>query len=148
MQTSIYFCILFLKINLSNMAILSGIGIENFRVFKEMTYFEFAPLTILTGANNSGKSSVLKALLLLNANAKNDNLLKELDFTLDSDIHHLGNFSTSLNNTSDKKEMCFEIPLYVSNSYLSKFIHKLDLTLLYQNEKLQKVTKSVLYSVL
>jgi len=47
------------------MAYISGIGLENFRVFENMTEFEFAPITILTGANNSGKSSVIKALLLL-----------------------------------------------------------------------------------
>lgn len=41
------------------MASLSGIGIENFRVFKEYTEFDFAPLTLLTGANNSGKSSLI-----------------------------------------------------------------------------------------
>ena len=121
------------------MAILSGIGIENFRVFKEMTYFEFAPLTILTGANNSGKSSVLKALLLLNANAKNDNLLKELDFTLDSDIHHLGDFNTSLNNTSDKKEMSFKLFFSLNDKeFFYELIDSIYLNLNYIQEKLEK----------
>lgn len=44
---------------------INGIGFENFRVFKEMTYFDFAPLTILTGPNNSGKSSLLSGLNLM-----------------------------------------------------------------------------------
>jgi AAA15 family ATPase/GTPase len=39
--------------------------VENFRVFKDTTEFELAPITILTGQNNSGKSSLLKALLVL-----------------------------------------------------------------------------------
>lgn len=43
---------------------LKGFGLENFRVFKDYTYFDFAPITILTGPNNSGKSSLNKALLL------------------------------------------------------------------------------------
>ena len=30
------------------------IGIENFRIFKELTEFELAPITVLTGTNNSG----------------------------------------------------------------------------------------------
>jgi hypothetical protein len=34
------------------MAHLTGIGIENFRVFKDYTEFDFAPITILTGANS------------------------------------------------------------------------------------------------
>ena len=41
---------------------LKGFGLENFRVFKDYTWFDFAPITILTGPNNSGKSSLNKAL--------------------------------------------------------------------------------------
>ena len=47
------------------MAHLKGFGLENFRVFKDYTWFDFAPITILVGPNNSGKSSLIKALLLL-----------------------------------------------------------------------------------
>lgn len=43
-------------------------GIKNFRVFKEYQEFRLAPLTILTGPNNSGKSSLNKALLLIQEN--------------------------------------------------------------------------------
>jgi len=41
------------------------ISLENFRVFKNKCSFEFAPITILTGANSSGKSSVIKVLKLM-----------------------------------------------------------------------------------
>lgn len=47
------------------MSSLRSLRLEKFRTFKEETQFEFAPLTIITGPNSSGKSSVLKALLLL-----------------------------------------------------------------------------------
>lgn len=92
------------------MAKLVGLGIENFRVFKAYTEFDFAPITLLTGANNSGKSSLIKALLLLAVNAKsNKNLLQGLDFTGDlNEIHNLGSFDLALNNVnSEKKEMKF-----------------------------------------
>jgi AAA15 family ATPase/GTPase len=39
-------------------------GLSNFRVFKEHFDFELAPIMVLTGPNNSGKSSLTKALLL------------------------------------------------------------------------------------
>ena len=42
--------------------------INNFRIFDKLYTFELAPITILTGPNNSGKSSLVKALLML----KND----------------------------------------------------------------------------
>lgn len=42
------------------------ITIKNFRVFDEDgVTFELNPLTILTGCNSSGKSSMVKAILLL-----------------------------------------------------------------------------------
>lgn len=50
------------------------IGIKNFRVFKDYAEFEIRPITILTGPNNSGKSSFTKLLLLLK------NGIEELDF--------------------------------------------------------------------
>jgi predicted ATPase len=44
---------------------ITNLGLENFRVFKNKTDFEFAPITILTGTNSSGKSSLISALELL-----------------------------------------------------------------------------------
>lgn len=49
---------------------LKGFGLENFRVFKDYTWFDFAPITILTGPNSSGKSSLIKALLHTPADPK------------------------------------------------------------------------------
>ncbi|MBK8493483.1 MAG: AAA family ATPase [Saprospirales bacterium] len=62
------------------MPILSGFGLKNFRVFKEETFFELAPITLLTGTNSSGKSSLLKALLLWQDFTKKANDL-QLDFS-------------------------------------------------------------------
>jgi predicted ATPase len=50
------------------MSHLQGFGIENFLVFKRRTNFEFAPITFLTGPISSGKSSLIKAILLLKLN--------------------------------------------------------------------------------
>ena len=77
---------------------LSGFGLENFRVFKDYTWFDFAPITLFVGPNNSGKSSVIKALLLLKDNyqKKNipvDNLQYELYgegvISIDSAVHNI-----------------------------------------------------------
>ncbi len=44
---------------------ITNLGLENFRVFKDKTHFEFAPITILTGTNSSGKSSLISAMEML-----------------------------------------------------------------------------------
>ncbi|MDX9881222.1 MAG: DUF3696 domain-containing protein [Prolixibacteraceae bacterium] len=44
---------------------LKHFGVGNFKVFKNPTQFDLAPITILTGKNNSGKSSLIKSMLIL-----------------------------------------------------------------------------------
>lgn len=95
------------------------IGIENFRVFKEYTEFELRPITLLTGPNNSGKSSLTKLLLLLQAG------LKDLNF--EEGHHNLETFENSLNwNTeNDLLSISFESTLpFLSEDYHTKIEYK------------------------
>ena len=72
------------------------ISIKNFRVFKEKTTFQLRPFTILTGPNNSGKSSFIKFLLLLKEDSINLNFEKG--------SHNLEAYNKVLNwNSSSKK---------------------------------------------
>jgi len=78
------------------MAYLNGIGLKNFRIFKEAEYLEFRPITVLTGPNGSGKSSVIKALLLLQEAAKSKGNFRQLKFS--SEKHQLGKFEYTTND--------------------------------------------------
>ena len=93
---------------------LKGFGVENFRVFKDYTWFDFAPITILTGPNSSGKSSLNKALKLISDPTKiNDSDLqlggleritnphsqKELPKFIASLAYKLKNYPTKGENT-------------------------------------------------
>ena len=69
------------------------ISIDNFRTFganKQRAKFDIAPVTILTGTNSSGKSSLIKALMLLNENS----MMEKFPFVLDlrGKQHLLSNF--------------------------------------------------------
>ncbi len=75
------------------MSHLKKISFNNFRVFEEKTVFNLSPITFLTGPNSSGKSSLLKALLLLKSNYNSD--LQVLDFS--GPKHNLGTFDNTLN---------------------------------------------------
>lgn len=59
--------------------------LENFRTYKNRTEIDFAPITILTGKNNSGKSTILKAILLLSDYLNSDN---QLDLKFDGPSGH------------------------------------------------------------
>ena len=57
------------------MSNLFGLGIENIKLFKEKTSFSFAPITILTGANSSGKSTLSSVIKIMGQLFK-DNIVK------------------------------------------------------------------------
>lgn len=84
---------------------LKHIGLTNFRVFGERTNIALAPLTILTGPNSSGKSSVLKAIQLLQENIED---IGHLNFSHGE--HKLGNFDMTLNCDATDKTMVFTLP--------------------------------------
>jgi predicted ATPase len=119
------------------MAHITSLGLKNFRVFKEEVSFEFAPITILTGTNNSGKSSLFKALLLLADNAKNKEHLQSLDFR--GELHNLGTYELAKNNQSKNDDtVIFE--LRIQGDFLFGLGKKpLYIKFTYQNAKINKV---------
>lgn len=101
----------------------SNFTIKNFRAFNNIgADIEIRPITILTGCNSSGKSSFVKALLLLNELFRkndSDNVLKnsKLDFTSET-LSILGDFSTVHNDEAAKLGEDIEISYDVVSSIL------------------------------
>ena len=52
---------------------LKELKISNFRGFDEEVVVRFAPITVFIGKNNSGKSSIIKFLLMLQQSLSQDN---------------------------------------------------------------------------
>jgi len=91
---------------------IKSISLENFRVFKDKCDFELAPITILTGANSSGKSSIIKALNLLQGFYEKADFEKGTNLILDFNDreeclyhHHLGDFNNVKNDQSKKNDI-------------------------------------------
>ena len=78
------------------------LGIKNFRIFDDKgAVVNLRPLTILTGCNSSGKSSIVKSLILLNefllgVRTMNPNEEPRLEFNK-KPLSLLGNFDSILN---------------------------------------------------
>lgn len=97
--------------------------VKNFRVFDEKgATLAIKPITILTGCNSSGKSSIVKSIVLLDTYIKglqerykafNDlNLMtQKLDFTKDT-TSSLGNFDRVVHKGSDSKIITFEYEIH------------------------------------
>ncbi len=125
------------------MSQLYKIGLQNFRVFKEMTEFDLVPLTILTGANSSGKSSLFKALLLMGNNVESNSFYK-LDFT--GTQHNLGSFQDAINKKCNKDKIVFRF--YLNHPFQSTRKYPVPsgrkLTNIYLSSDIETETKMIL----
>lgn len=108
---------------------LRGLGLENFRVFADYQWFDFAPITILTGPNSSGKSSVLKALLFLKDNYENQrfpesltNLKAFTELIFDGGLHDLSSVNVVLSKNTDSKNIGFAFPYKISKINLPSIL--------------------------
>ena len=88
-------------------------NIKNFRVFdRNGADFEMKPITLLTGCNSSGKSSVVKSILALDkylsnfkdAEGINIESMKKQPMKFNLGQLNLGRYDTVLNKTAEKKE--------------------------------------------
>ena len=71
------------------------------------TDLPFAPLTLLTGINSSGKSTILQALLLLRQSFKKNRLEKGLD--LNAPLCDIGKVKDALYRASESEIISFTI---------------------------------------
>lgn len=94
------------------MPYLRTLGLENFRLFKDQIVFELAPITILTGKNNSGKSSLIKSLQLFQSSLSEIEGIDKLLFI--KGRHNLGWFSKTVNENSQEKfiKFTFDFPVW------------------------------------
>lgn len=107
---------------------LKSISLENYKCFKEKTDIEIAPLTVLCGVNSSGKSSILKSLLMLKQTAESK--MSEPILLLSGDLVDCGSFDSAINKKG-KDNNCFSIcnRFEICNHTLSstgKYIKKQD----------------------
>lgn len=96
---------------------LKSITLENYKCFKEATEIEIAPLTVLCGVNSSGKSSILKSLLMLKQSYEGESTSHS--FLFSGEYVDNGSFDDIVYHTSGKdipKDACFTI----STTYLIK----------------------------
>ena len=100
---------------------MNQIGFKNFRRFKELQPKDLGDITILVGANNAGKSTLVKGLLLILDNIKalkigGGDFLQDLkpEFRFDANEYHdlgIGTFKRALCNKRTEAEIGFCVRL-------------------------------------
>lgn len=90
------------------------IGFENFRSSEKEILIDLLKITILTGPNSSGKSSLIKAAKLLKQNINTKPLTGlpgRLSFVPDELGHNLSSFRNIINRSSQLQDISFIIPI-------------------------------------
>lgn len=86
---------------------ISSLRLNNFKPFKDRL-LQFRGLTLLSGLNSTGKSSVLQALLLLRQSYKQD-LLPNIGLALNGDLVSIGMAQDALFEGAQEESIGFEI---------------------------------------
>lgn len=87
-----------------------SIRLKNFRSFEDTGRIELKPITILVGANSSGKSSFLRFFPLLRQTVETRTDSPLLWFT-DTGYVDFGDFGTAVRKGADRREMVVELEL-------------------------------------
>ena len=97
------------------------IAFKNFRRFQNFPILELGNISIMVGRNNSGKSTMVKALLLVLDYLQNQQY-NEFSFTNNSlENANIVTFGRAKNNKSDSNEIIFDLEL--DSFFISLFIY-------------------------
>ena len=89
---------------------INKIGLQNVRVFENLQEFDITPITIFTGTNNSGKSTLQKVLMILTNGfvINNDGLIELDDLNFQKELNDItGDFNTNVNYYTNDKSLIF-----------------------------------------
>lgn len=88
---------------------LQGIGLKNIKVFKEKHWFNFSGITLFTGTNNSGKSTVINTMQMLQ-NTITSGTIDELlntKFKVSANRSRYGSIASFINEETCRKSNYF-----------------------------------------
>ena len=95
--------------------LLKGVTVHQFKGFESLS-LQFGLLTLLSGRNSSGKSTILQSILLYSqALRKNERYNGVLYWPLNGELTRLGSFGDVLNSNSKDSEIQFEYEFENSN---------------------------------
>jgi len=128
---------------------LLSISLENYKCFERNTTLEIAPLTVIVGRNNSGKSALLKAVHLFSTSILQSNGVDPVPLNLHSNgIHHGKTFRDLISGRTSNGVIQFtalmskgseeiELSVKIQNVLRSSNTTKYDVCILFWSIKFQ-----------
>ncbi len=104
---------------------ITEIGVKDFKAVQGKLDLKFSPISILIGQNSSGKSSILKSILLLKESLNQTRDFSQLHFSARNLM--LGSFESVVNNVSEDGRIAFVFPLelqYVETQFYLHLVFK------------------------
>ena len=98
---------------------ISKITLKNFKLFKEATDVELSNITLLTGINGRGKSTVLQSLILMKQSLEYDRATDKIIFN--GDNVNLGNY-IDVKNSSTQIEENIELTFHYKAGFSIKYL--------------------------
>ena len=106
---------------------LTELKLSNFRIFDDEVSVRFRPITVLIGRNSSGKSSIIKFLLMLQQSIDPG---RSQFLTAEGDSVNLGVFSQLRNSLGRKRNLTFELavksPVDQPDELLTRFLESFE----------------------
>ena len=106
---------------------LTELKLSNFRIFDDEVKVRFRPITVLIGRNSSGKSSIIKFLLMLQQSIDPG---RSQFLTAEGDRVNLGVFSQLRNSLGRKRNLTFELavksPVDQPDELLTRFLESFE----------------------
>lgn len=100
------------------MIYIKNLSLKNFKCFEELPSIEFGKITLITGANSTGKSSLLYSILGMMQSEK-----FPLNFHLNGNYVNLGSYSEIVNNGNTDKEISIDFTLVNDDIDISYVFH-------------------------
>jgi predicted ATPase len=98
---------------------LTGLRVQNFKSWKDSGDIRLAPVTVLFGANSSGKTSLIQFLLMLRQTVESTDRRRVLDLGGGANsLVDLGTFTDTIYNHDDKSDLTFEIGWKIEDRFI------------------------------
>ena len=101
---------------------LTELKLSNFRIFDDEVTVRFRPITVLIGRNSSGKSSIIKFLLMLQQSAAPG---QSRFLNPEGEKASLGIFTALKNTLTKKRDLNFDLSVTDTDSRVAPFIARL-----------------------